>query len=96
VAKKQNNQNIKPKDIEKLLAEQAKVILSAMDVRMGKSDKKFDEKLSLTKIEILDAVDQKLVKMETRINKKLDKLVTTLDKFLKRPPIGKTKWKSSS
>lgn len=61
------------KGVEKLLNQQTTVILSAVD-----------EKLKINKIDILASVDQKLVKMEARINHKFDKLVTTLDKFLKR------------
>lgn len=59
--------------IEKLLGEQTKVILNAVD-----------EKLSITEIRISADVDKKLVLMEERINRKFDKLTTTLDKFLKR------------
>jgi HAMP domain-containing protein len=33
---------------------------------------------------ILNAVDERLGKMEIRINQKIDRLTTTLDKFLKR------------
>ena len=65
--------NIEVKKIEKLLNQQTNIILSAVD-----------EKLIATKIGILASVDQKLAKMETRINQKFDKLITTLDKFMKR------------
>jgi HAMP domain-containing protein len=33
---------------------------------------------------ILNAVDERLGKMEIRINQKIDRLTTTLDKFLKK------------
>ena len=33
---------------------------------------------------ILNAVDERLGKMEIRINQKIDRLTTTLDRFLKR------------
>ena len=64
---------IKIKGIEKLLDEQTSVILSAVD-----------EKLGTNKIEIVSSIDQKLAKMETRMSQKFDKLITTLDRFLKR------------
>jgi len=73
MSQKQTEKPIKLKDIEKLLNEQTSVILSAVD-----------EKLGINKIEILSSVDQKLVKMEIRMNQKFDKLITTLDRFLKR------------
>lgn len=59
--------------IEKLLNDQTKVILNAVD-----------EKLSVNEIRMAADVDRKLVLMEERINRKFDKLTTTLDKFLKR------------
>lgn len=37
-----------------------------------------DEQISV----ILSAVDKRLVRMKTRINSKIEKLTTTLDKFL--------------
>lgn len=75
---------IKLKNIEKLLDEQTSVILSAVDARIGFSEKKLDGKLAVTEINILSAVDKKLARMEIRINQKLDKLTTTIDKFLVR------------
>ena len=59
--------------IEKLLNDQTKVILNAVD-----------EKLSVNEIRMAADVDKKLALMEERINRKFDKLTTTLDKFLKR------------
>ena len=47
----------------------------------GKEVKKL---LSQQTVVILNAVDDKLRKMEFRINQKIDRLTTTLDKFLKR------------
>ena len=52
------SENIKLKNIQKLLDQQTTVIL--------------------------DAVDEKLSKMELRFDRKLDRLTNTLDKFLKR------------
>ena len=57
--------------IEKLLNDQTKVILNAVD-----------EKLSVNEIRMAADVDRKLALMEERINRKFDKLTTTLDKFL--------------
>ena len=82
--KRINKSNTDLKRIEKLLDQQTTVILSAVDEKIGKLEKSFDTKLSVTQLNILSEVDKKLVKMEARINQKIDKLVTTLDKFLKR------------
>ena len=46
--------------------------------------KEVEKPLSQQTIVILNAVDEKLGKMELRINQKIDRLTTTLDKFLKR------------
>jgi len=46
--------------------------------------KEVEKLLSQQTIVILNAVDEKLGKMELRINQKIDRLTTTLDKFLKR------------
>ena len=52
-----------------------------------------NEKITLQKIKslldqqtlvILNAVDEKLRRTELKINKKIDRLINTLDKFLKR------------
>ena len=68
-----NTKNKGLKNIESLLDSQTSVILLAVD-----------DKLSENKIEILLAVDGKLVGMEARINQKIEKLTDTLDGFLKR------------
>ena len=62
-------QQISKKDIEKLLNKQTSVILEAVDIR-------------LVNLEI--KIDKKLEAMEERWNRKFDKLIATLDKFLKR------------
>ncbi len=46
--------------------------------------KQVKELLDQQTIVILSAVDEKLKKSEERINRKIEKLTTTLDKFLKR------------
>lgn len=66
--------------IEKLLSEQTRVILNAVD-----------EKLSVTEIRMSADVDKKLVLMEERINRKFDKLTTTLPQIpYSNVPIRKT------
>lgn len=60
-------------EMEKLLNAQTVAILSAVD-----------EKLSTTEIRVVSDVNTKLEAMEERINRKIDRLVTTLDSFLKR------------
>lgn len=66
-------------NMEKLLHQQTAVILDAVDQKVGILDKRFNlvdrEMLSLKK---------RLDLMEMRINQKIDRLITTLDKFLKR------------
>jgi len=70
--------------MQDLLAEQSKIILGAVDEKIGKLEKSFKSELAITEVRIVADVDRKLVAMEVRINQKLDKLTTTLDKFLKR------------
>lgn len=57
------------KEVKKLLNQQTDVILGAVDER-------------LVNLEI--KIDKKLEAMEERWSKKFDKLITTLDNFLKR------------
>ena len=72
--------------IEKLLNEQTAVILGAVDEKIGKIDQRMGGVEG--KIEILDqrmtGLEKKLEKMEIRINQKIDRLLTSLDKFLKK------------
>jgi predicted nucleic acid-binding Zn-ribbon protein len=53
------------KEIEKLLKEQTRVILDAVD-----------EKVS--------GLEKKIAKLEIKMERRFDQLITTLDKFLKR------------
>jgi predicted nucleic acid-binding Zn-ribbon protein len=53
------------KEIEKLLKEQTRVILGAVD-----------EKVS--------GLEKKIAKLEIKMERRFDQLITTLDKFLKR------------
>jgi len=55
----------KLKNIEKLLDEQTKVILSSVDEKISK-------------------LERRIAKLEIKVDKRFDQLVTTLDKFLKR------------
>jgi len=65
MAKKKSEQSLSLRGIEKLLNAQTLTILSAVDEKLAKQDRKMEQ-------------------MEDRFSKKLDKLITTLDKFLKR------------
>jgi restriction endonuclease S subunit len=56
---------LKLKNIEKLLDEQTKVILSAVDEKISK-------------------LERRIARLEIKVDKRFDQLVTTLDKFLKR------------
>lgn len=60
------------RDIEQLLKEQTAVILTAVDNRLERSEAR-----------TLAAIDNRLERSEARFNKKLDQLMTTLDRFLK-------------
>lgn len=64
------------KGVQKLLNQQTDVILNAVD-----------EKISGVKIDVVN-LEARMIKrmeaMEERWNQKFDKLITTLDKFLKR------------
>ncbi len=89
--KKKSGQPITYGIMQDLLAEQSNIILSAVDQRFAKVDKRLEgleqsinSRLAVTEVRIVADVDKKLVAMELRINKKFDKLTTTLDKFLKR------------
>ena len=46
--------------------------------------KEIEKLLNQQTVVILSAVDEKLQKSEERINQKIEKLITTIDKFLKR------------
>lgn len=70
---KKDQKNITRTELEKLLNAQTVVILSAVD-----------EKLSTAEIQVVSDVNTKLEAMEERINRKIDRLITTLDSFLKR------------
>jgi hypothetical protein len=46
--------------------------------------KDIEKLLNSQTLAILSAVDEKLQKTENRVNQKIEKLVTTIDKFLKK------------
>lgn len=48
------------------------------------TQKEIERLLSQQTVVILSAADKKLEKMELRVSQKIDRLTTTLDKFLKR------------
>jgi len=63
-------------NIQKLLDEQTKVVIGAVDEKLSKTD---------VKIVQLDArLAKRMEQMEIRISQKIEKLTTTLDGFLKR------------
>jgi len=87
--KKSEQSIITHSGMQDLLAEQSSIILGAVDQRFAKVDKRLDgleqsinSRLATTEVRILSDIDRKLVLMEERINRKFDKLTTTLDKFL--------------
>ncbi len=63
------NQQLTRKDVEKLLSQQTAVILDAVDEKVVGLELSFKRDME---------------EMEHRINQKIDRLVTTLDGFLKR------------
>ena len=85
MAKRQAKQT---NNIKKLLDDQTKVILSAVDAKLvsNKTDilSAVDKRLRVTEIKLISVMDEKIRKSEERINKKIDKLITTVDKFLTR------------
>ena len=95
-----NNKSPPSKVFEKLLSRQTKIILGAVDERLTKTDERIaiveqrlvrtDERITLlnqrlTKLEErIMIIDQRIAKAEERFARKLDDLMTMLDKFLKR------------
>lgn len=75
--KREQKNKLTKRDIEQLLKEQTVVILSAVDSRLERSEKG-------QVAAILSEVDERLEKFGMRFNRKLDQLMTTLDRFLKR------------
>jgi predicted nucleic acid-binding Zn-ribbon protein len=67
------------KEIEKLLKEQTRVILDAVDERVLK----LDEKIVGLEEKILK-LEKRIAKLEIKMEQRFDQLITTLDKFLKR------------
>ena len=72
-------QQLISKEFEALLNQQTVVILDAVDQKVGRLEKRFN----LVDREMLTS-KKRLDLMEMRINQKIDRLTTTLDKFLKR------------
>jgi ribosomal protein L29 len=65
--------SLSKRDIERLLAEQTKTILHAVD-----------ERLSAHEAGLTITIEKYAEHTEKRFDQKLDKLMTTLDRFLKR------------
>jgi hypothetical protein len=66
---KKKSQQLSGKEVEKLLSKQTTVILNAVSEKT---------------INLESTLKREMERMEFRINQKIDKLTTTLDKFLKR------------
>ena len=72
--------------IEKLLRKQTTVILDAVDEKvgaLGEKVEKLEGRFNVVDQETSD-IKKRLDLMEMRINQKIDRLITTLDKFLKK------------
>lgn len=79
--------------LKELLSQQTGIILGAVDQKLEKMDKKLvisekrletiDKRLAILE-KRFDKMEIRLDKMEININHKFDRLITTLDKFLKR------------
>jgi hypothetical protein len=67
-----------------LLTDQTSVILKAMEEGFESQDKRIEERFTAQNIALAAAMDKRLEPMEKRFNEKLDRLTTTLDRFLKR------------
>ena len=96
------NQQLTPKELEKILAKQTDVILSAVSEKLINTEKSLKKETSekLTNVEESIRIDmseklinteeslkKEILKTEERINQKIDELITTLDSFLKRMSI---------
>lgn len=66
---KKKSQQLSGKEVEKLLSRQTTVILNAVSEKT---------------INLESSLKRDMERMELRINQKIDKLTTTLDRFLKR------------
>ena len=66
---KKKSQQLSNKEVEKLLSRQTTVILNAVSEKT---------------INLESSLERDMERMEFRINQKIDKLTTALDKFLKR------------
>lgn len=64
------------KNIEKLLNEQTNVILTAVDEKLVRLDKKIDF--------IDEKFEKRIAKLEMKVDKRFDELITSLNRFLKR------------
>jgi cysteine sulfinate desulfinase/cysteine desulfurase-like protein len=67
-----------------LFTDQTSVILKAVEEGFESQDKRIEERFTAQNIALAAAMDKRLEAMEKRFNEKLDRLTTTLDRFLKR------------
>jgi len=76
---KKTTHQLPSKGIEKLLNQQTIVILNAVDEKIRKMDKRFNFVDHETVV-----LRKRLEQMEMRVNQKIGKLTTSIDKFLKK------------
>lgn len=82
--KNHNSQPVTEARLEDLLSEQTSVILEAVDKRLSAQEVRSNERLESRLAAQEIRFNAKLEKLEGRFMQKLDELITTLDKFLKR------------
>ena len=83
---KKTIQQLTSKKLENLLNQQTIIILDAVDEKIGGIKNKIgglENRFNLLDKEMI-GLKKRLEIMEIRINQKIDRLTTTLDKFLKR------------
>lgn len=80
------SQQLTQKGIENLLSRQTEVILNAVDQKTTNLDKGMAtlERGMIVLEKRIVALEERIDKMEIGINEKFDRLITTLDRFLKR------------
>ena len=81
---RKQEQFVTKETLGELLTDQTSVILKAMEEGFESQDKRIEERFTAQNIALAAAMDKRLEPMEKRFNEKLDRLTTTLDRFLKR------------
>ncbi len=78
------NQQLTPEELEKILARQTDVILNTVSEKLTNTEKSFKEGISEKLINLEESLRKEILRVEERINKKINDLIATLDIFLKR------------